>query len=218
MPAFTLEATADSGNNDAWALGAGTTKWQAMADSDDGTYIQRTPGTQRQGFVTENLPGEAVAIVGSVTVNMRGKDVTVTADTCAASIWYSSTDYDRAGQDFTTSIVDYPKAFANLSGTPFTPAIINASEIGVHRLAGTSNTMNVYKLNMTGNYQVGGGGFSFLVVGLIGAMLGGGILIGDMPGIVSAVQQADPANSLITPGEVARAYAELKAHPHRRYF
>ncbi len=63
------------------------------------------------------------------------------------------------------------------------------------------------------DYEPPGGGFAFLIVSLVGAMLGANLALADMPGIAREV--ARDRISIIQPHEYERALAELRAHPFR---
>jgi len=208
MPAFTLQATG-TGTYDAWTLVGGGTKAGAMADSDDGTYCS-IGAVGRQSFVFGNLPSEALSIIGPVTFNIRGKDVTATVDLCYMHARYGGVNDESQSINWTASIVSTTRDYATFNGGTWTPAIVNGAEY----------TMIVYKLYMTGLYGVGGGSYGYLIASLIGGMLGTGLSMADMPGIARAVAENPrpyEGISIIQPHEYAQALAELKAHPYRAW-
>lgn len=220
MPNFQLEATANGVNN-AWTASAGN-KWDCVADSDDGTYIQITgvSSPARQSFVTQDLPSEASSIVGSVTFNARGKDGTATADLIYSHFRYSGANYeDATGWNFTTSVAAYTRAWATGPGAAaWTPTLLNACEMGVYR-EGNTNTVQVAKLNITGEYSVSAGNFAYLICSLVGGLLGAQLMLSDIPGIAREVwnnPRIGEGRTLIRPYEYNTVLAELKAHPFRK--
>lgn len=178
MPAYTLEATAE-GANTGWTLAAGASKTVAVSDTSDATYLTQSPTgvPSRQSFTMQDLPSDAEAVTAPVTCNCRGKDVTGTVDRCYSHWRYSGANYeDATGWNFSTTIADYTRDWSTgPGGAAWTPAMLNACEMGFARLAGTNFTMAVYKYNVTGNYEQPGATFISIwqvVLPLLGAGLG----------------------------------------------
>jgi hypothetical protein len=222
MPAFTLEATAEGANTE-WTLGSGASKTVAVSDSDDGTYIQITGVTSpgRQSFVAQDLPADAVGITPPVTCNARGKDVSATNDLVYSHFRYSAANYeDATGWDFSTSVAAYTRDWANApGGGSWTPAILNACEIGVYR-AGTTNTVMVMKYNVTGNYYQAGACF-IPILSLMFGLIGAGLSAADMPALARFIfdhrRMPGGARVLIRPDEYREALESWRRYLSPRY-
>jgi hypothetical protein len=202
------------------------TRWEALSDALDGSYTTNLPasGVQRVSSVMADVPAEAIEIIGSVTHNWRGGQAgggSAATDNTGFK-WGGSDAYLDMGfvngvdpQDGTSV---HPLA---PGGGGWTPVNINASEL-LCQMDAVGTTMKLIKYWASGNYLVGGGGFAFLVVGLIGALLGANLVLADMPGISreAATRRLRPTEgiSIIQPHEYAQALRELKEHPFRRYF
>lgn len=215
MPSFTLNATAD-GTNGGWALGAGPTKWQAVSDASDATYISQNPAVSRQSFVTENLPADAESVASPVVVNVRGDDVTATVDLCYSHFRYSGANYeDATGWNFSTTTADYTRNWANApGGAAWTPTNLNACEMGVARLVATNYTMIVYREYLTGTYYQQGATF-ISIWSVVLPLLGAGIGLSHMRGIARAMrrlrQPDGGARVAFLPEEYPEALRALRA-------
>lgn len=219
MPAFTLEATAE-GVNTQWTLGAGASKTVAVSDSDDGTYIY-TAGTNRQSFVTADLPADAVGVTAPVTCNCRGADVSATADLIHSHFRYSAANYeDGTGWNFSTTPANYTRDWpTGPGGGAWTVAMLNACEMGVYK-GGTTNNVRVYKLNLSGNYFQAGACFIPLL-SLAAAAIGPGLQLVHMPGLARFIfehrRMPGGARILIRPDEYEAALASWRGWRRPRY-
>jgi len=221
MPAFQINPTAE-GFYTGWTNAGGATKVISVTDAVDGNYIHDAGGIAYQTFVLEDLPTEAVAIEGDVVGFERSRTAGTPDDPIRIRLRYSGTDADSTNISNTTSFTDYTKNFGTAPGAvPWTPTILNATEGGVVTLAAAFAQQNrCTRFYLYGNYTPAGGGFAFLVVGLVGGLLGASLMLADMPGIARAVAQARVPGvgvSIIQPHEYQRALDELKSHPFRRY-
>lgn len=217
MPAFTLTPSSE-GTHTAWTLGAGGSKTAAVdKDSGDATYIYSPSGGggNRNSFVQDDIDSSAVQITGNVSARYRIWDGNTQSATYRQYWRYSGTNDDSAAVDNpSTSPADFTNNFATFnSGTPWTVAIINGLEIGIHAVTSGSYQQRCGELYTFGNYVQGGGGMAYLVVSLIGGLLGANLALADMPGIArEAFCQKKPGigRSLIRPDEYMKALQELK--------
>jgi hypothetical protein len=104
-------------------------------------------------------------------------------------------------------------------GAGWTVPLVNSLEAGVQGVS-TGGSYYCTKLFATGMYNTAGGGFAFLIVSLIGAMLGANLLLADMPAIareVACARRPGTGISIIQPHEYAAALAELRAHAFKTW-
>ena len=220
MTAFLIRPTAD-GTYSNWNIGAGPSRWQALSDTDDATWITNAvgDGAAHNSSQLANLPSEAESIPDPVLANYRYKQNGGSMVIWKAGFRYSGTD-DIANGSWTSDNAIRQNSVSRATapgGGAWTPAIVNAAELVIQGDADGATAV-VYEYWATGTYGVAAGNFAWLVCGLVGAMLGANLTLADVPGIAREVTKAGRGCiSVIQPEDFPRVLAELKAHPFRAW-
>jgi hypothetical protein len=131
MPAFQLDPTADGTYAEHLFTGAAT-RWQALSDADDASYIYiTTGGDSRTSSAMANLPAEAVA-VSDVYFNFRQRQATASVPSVRIGGFYNGS---LAVQDPLSWTADgNPHSWSHAIATApraggWTPAILNGCEL-----------------------------------------------------------------------------------------
>lgn len=234
MPETILEATAD-GSETQWGLGAGTTKWGAVAvDDGDASYISldHLVSTSAQTFVLENLPAGAVG-VRTVSVRHRARRGTTVSPPSAVN------GVIKLGSDILGPVIGgaywnrRPEAYyldfftpdiAKLSGS-WTPTDINNAQVGV-RLASlhppddATEEIRVTALDLRASWDAATAplttGFAAFVGSIVGAVIGVGLGPEHIPGIARLVFQCSRGKHRILREEFADLLLSFRA-PRRVY-
>lgn len=171
MPIFTLAAAA-VGYSDQWSVtGGGANKVTATATKDGTTsYISETVNNRIQAFTLEDLPGN-VARINSVKVTANGRSTPAATDSFGLGVRLSATNSAAPAITLTTAFADYTTAaIARPGGGSWTVPDVNALEMfAISNIAG-GNTLQISYMAAVIDAEYGGGGFAFLVGGLVGAM------------------------------------------------
>ncbi len=79
------------------------------------------------------------------------------------------------------------------------------------------NWLDVSEAGLVFFYTPASSGWSSLVVGLLGSVLGTGLLLAQMPDLIDACNHAARGKTIIHSHETVEMYNDLKADPHRSY-
>jgi hypothetical protein len=161
MSAFTLAPTG-AGAYTQLLLGAGSSNWSAVTTNDGDTTWIKTNGdsTQRQDtYVMADLPANAISITGSVTCNyvMRTAGTPDGSEKWRSLFRSGTTDYVY-GSNMTVinaSYNLYSQAWADLSGTPWTVALLNGIQAGSRAQAATAVSRQT-QFYLSGDYVASG--------------------------------------------------------------
>lgn len=221
MPAFSLDPNA-VGTYAAWTNSGGVDALESVSDATDAhfIYVPAGAGPIRHSFGLANLPAEARVVVPPVVLYSRWDGAIGGMEDCWSFFRSGGVDSDSVvAHTKDAAWHDFNNNFAVSPSGGWTPAILNATEIGVMGTS-TATALTMTKLQATGNYTTGGGGFAFLVVSLVGAMLGANLALADMPGIareVARTHRPGEGISIIQVHEYEAALRELRAHPFRAW-
>jgi len=164
VPAFTLRPNGQGTFSD-WTLGAGASKPSAASDQNDGTFVfdPATGGTE--SYTLDNLPATAGAISGALTYHIRGNKALGGVDNGTHGFLRLSgahvtsafaTSFPVGSIDEQTIVFTLPPG-----GGPWTPAKVNALEIGIYN--GLSVTLNFHEMWLTGTYTATTGGLGLIL-------------------------------------------------------
>jgi len=161
MPAFDLRPTAQGTySNAGWVATGAASKWQAVADDSDASYINNsTAGSDTESYTMSDLPGDAVAVSGSVVFGSRGQSFTADKNLFP---YVKEGGSELAGTVLTHptgSITDLTRDFATAAGGgAWTVANLNATELMLEQ-GNNTNILRLFRLRFTGNYTQAGATF-----------------------------------------------------------
>ncbi len=92
---------------------------------------------------------------------------------------------------------------------------VNSAPSGISCVANGTNNVLCTLLYREVDFTPAAGGFPFLITSLVGALLGPGVRLVDMPAIAALVRRR--GRCLIQPHEYELAWRELRAHPFRAW-
>jgi hypothetical protein len=183
MPAFQLDPTADGTYAEHLFTGAAT-RWQALSDADDASYIYiTTGGDSRTSSAMANLPAEAVA-VSEVYFNFRQRQATATVPSVRIGGFYNGS---LAVQDPLSWTADgNPHSWSHAIATApggggWTPATLNGCELYV-RFDKPPTQPQCLEYWASGTYLLAGACFIPLL-SLAAAVIGPGLQLAHMPGL-----------------------------------
>ena len=202
----------------AWnKVGAGTAHGCLSTDDADTTYIWADTTPQYQDVKTSLWPS-AIGLVNSIKVTAKIRDATdpVSVDAGIENAGGATTN------NFVTTggyVLETTAALARPGGGIWTAADCARDTTWWHiKCVNGANPDRMPRCTygyIILDYTPRGGGFAFLIVSLVGAMLGANLMLSDMPGIAREV--AREGISIIQPSEFSRCLAELRAHPFRAW-
>lgn len=220
MPSFTLRPN----GNGAYAGWAGHS-YTSLSDASDTTYMNTNAEAEfYSSYTMADLPADAGSISGDVTWHNRN---TYTGDapiSQQAFFRYSSTNslVGVASYYYLGGIGEATAAYALAPGSAaWTPAILNATEIGCYANMGFNDFLYCYDLWATGTY-LQSGAFFVSIYNLVGPVLvGANLLYREFAEMVTHAQRQSHRRRIIfSPDEVSEAWREYKdrRHKHPRHF
>lgn len=224
MAAFTLNPDGVGTYSD-WTNVGGATALISCSDASDATYIQNPADAtgRRHSFTMEGLPVYAMTIVGDVSHNARIGRTGAAPGTGQAHFRYSGTTSELPGGGWTfgTTWTDQVTAYALAPGAvAWTPAIVNATEIGIYSWGSAVDVPLCAKLYATGTFSLPGGGLVFLLASHVGWAIGANLLLEHMPRVALEVWRhklPGLGRFMLEPDEWEPAWRAWRAHPFRVY-
>ena len=198
MPTINL-ACASIGTHDAWTLLAGATKVIAVAapDDDGTTRIGISVLNAKQSFNMDNLPAGS-ASVSTVDLIARMSESGVSAITARAFVLLSGTIVNGATRAVTSTWTTYTDlAIARPGGGTWTPADVNAMEVGVEEDTDSADSVLCTTLYSTVAYTVGSGDYAIFIASWLPPLLA----------------LASHGLTMVDVRHMARALRHLKHHP-----
>lgn len=217
MPSTQLVPTAN-GTDTAWALGAGSSKWEAMSPPDDSdTSHVSTTSNSRMGCAMSDLDVSAQSI-STHTLTRRTRKVSGTTSNINGFVLLGGSYTDGSGVIDSTSYADRTDVdLARPGGGTWTPADINSAEAGVRRGGGGADEDRCTTLKWDVFWLPAEGDFAAFAACKLPFIIGGGLLLGEMGKLAALIHKLTRGKTRILKSEFEWLYRELQVYPYRRY-